>query len=100
MKQSVKDEMREELATKVCLREAVETVPGVVKSVVANLPVLVISAFKNEWSPPDSTITYDSFLTNHSRQNNHYSYEWINVRPQKYRISKHQLQISILSLVG
>jgi len=67
VKQSVKDEMREELATKACLREAVETVPGAVKSVVGSLPVLLISAFKNEWSQPDSTITYDSFLTNHNR---------------------------------
>ena len=67
MKESVKDEMREELATKSCLREAVETVPVAVKSVVASLPTLVISAFKNEWTQPDSTITYDSFLTNHSR---------------------------------
>jgi len=67
VKESVKDEMREELATKSCLREAVETVPEAVKSVVASLPTLVISAFKNEWTQPDSTITYDSFLTNHSR---------------------------------
>ena len=67
VKESVKDEMREELATKACLREAVETVPEAVKSVVSRLPVLLVSAFKNEWTQPDSTITYDSFLTNHNR---------------------------------
>ena len=41
------------------------------------MPVMVLAAFKNEWTEPDSTITYDSFLTNHTRWGENYSLKYL-----------------------
>jgi len=80
VKESVRDEMRGEYASKATLKKAVETMPLTVAQVVSQLPTLVLSVFKNKWDDysgewsdwnnegeVESALCFDSTLKNHVR---------------------------------
>jgi hypothetical protein len=45
------------------------TIPSAAAQAVRDMPHQVLCAFKDKWHTPGATITYDSFLVNHSNTN-------------------------------